>query len=347
MALAWWRMAAWMGLGLGLGACDDKPAAPAATQSAVDAGVNVEVRAAASIAPVASAASVPTTHDGILDDADKWLALGAPSTVKVIDAGAEPRSVLRYDLPEGAKQSTDMRMAMVFEVRASGNDMPRQKVPELVLRLDLTALSRSAEGVRVEGVISKVSTEPTSDEERKLAAGMSRALASIQGLRVSYLTTPEGRVRDVSIANGKNVDAAALSMVDQLKQSFDSMVVPLPSEPVGVGAVWQAVGRMKAGAEVVQFTRFTLKKKDAGVIELTTELTQLAANRSMSMPGNGVTGTLIEFRSHGSGTLRSDLRKLVPESARAEIAGHVVTSVAGVGTMTVDTTLDLRFAPAR
>lgn len=325
-------------------ACDDKPAAPAKLhESPLDAAVAV----VAAPAPVASGLAVPTPKDGILDSAaaDALLALGAPSVVRVLDAGAEPRAVLRYDIPAGTKQSTDMRMAMQLEVRASGNDLPRQKIPDLVLRIDLDAATRDAAGVHVEGIITKVTTEPKDDEEKKLARGMSAALAGIQGLKISYVATPEGRVRDVAIAKGAKVDSTALSMLDQMKQSFDSMVVPLPTEPVGVGAVWQVVGRMKAGAEVVQFAHFTLKKRTGDQIELESELTQLAAARAVSMPGNGMTGKLEEFRSSGKGSIRADLRKLVPERASGDVDGHVVSTVQGVGAMTVDTTLSLQFTP--
>lgn len=335
----------WVALGLAtIFGCEDRtPAAkrepaPAAPSSVADAAVG---------AAALPGFAMPSPKDGVLDPAaaDALIALGAPSMVRVTDPGAEPRSVLRYDIPAGSKQSTDMRMAMQLEVRAAGNDVPRQKIPDLVMRIDLIAASRDATGLFVQGVISKVSMEPKGEDEKKLARAMGAALQGIQGLAISYVATPEGRIRDVAIASGSKVDPAALSMLDQMKQSFDSMVVPLPTEPVGVGATWQALGRMKAGAEVVQFARFTLKKKEGAVIELDSQLTQLAAARDMSVPGSGATGKLEEFRSGGTGSIRADLGKLVPERASGSVDGHVISTVPGVGTMTVDTTLELQFAP--
>ena len=218
------------------------------------------------------------------------------------------------------------------------------------MRLDLSAGTRDAAGLHVEGVISKVSTEPKSDAEKKLARSLAATVQRIQGLKLSYVATPEGRLRDIKIAEGTNVDATALQMLDQMKQSFDSMVVPLPTEPVGVGAVWQVIGRMKAGAEVLQFARYTLRKVEvkpgAGtVIELDNETKQLAAARGMSIPGNGTTGKLEEFRSSGKGSIRADLGQLVPERASGDVDGHVVSTVPGVGAMTVDTKLNLQFVP--
>ena len=331
-----------LGLGFGVLGCDPEPKK---AQPALD--LPPIASAAPSAAASSTAVAVPTPKDGVLEPAaaDALLLLGAPSIVRVVDAGAAPRAVLKYDVPAGQKQSTDMRMAMELEVRASGNDLPRQKVPDLVMRLDLVATTRDAAGVHVDGVISKVATEPKSDDEKKLAKSMGAALAGIQGLKMAYVATADGRVRDIKIAAGGAVDSAALQMLDQLKQSFDSMVVPLPTEPVGVGAVWQVVGRMKAGAEVVQFSRYTLKKKEGAVIELESEITQLAAARAMSV--NGTTGKLEEFRSTGKGSIRADLGKLVPERASGDVAGHVVSTVPGVGAMTVDTTLNLQFMPVR
>lgn len=326
--------------------CDSKEPTPA---------VKPAPSASAAPAPVASNAAipVPTPKDGVVEAgaADALLTLGAPSIVRVLNAGAEPRAMLRYEVPAGSKQSTDMRMAMELEMRAAGSDLPRQKVPDLVMRLDLLAATRDAAGVRVDGVISKVSMEPKSEEEKKLARSMGAALAGIQGLKLSYVATPEGRVRDIKIAAGAAVDSTSLQMLDQMKQSFDSMVVPLPNQPVGAGAVWQVVGRMKAGAEVLQFSTYTLRKLEPGkpspTIELDSELVQLAAARAMAVPGNGTTGKLEEFRSSGKGSIRADLGKLVPERATGDMDGHVISTVPGVGTMTVDTTMNLQFVPVK
>ncbi len=329
-------------------ACDTKEPAPAKPAPRAPAMV-----AAATPATASSAIPIPTPKDGVVEAAaaDALLTLGAPSLVRVLNAGAEPRVLLRYEVPAGSKQSTDMRMAMELEMRAAGNDLPRQKVPDLVMRMDLVAATRDASGVRVDGVISKVTTEPKSDDEKKLARSMAKALAGIQGLRVSYVATPEGRVRDITIAAGAAVDPRSLEMLDQMKQSFDSMVVPLPNEPVGVGAAWQVVGRMKAGAEVLQFSTYTLRKLEVGksspIVELDSELVQLAAARAMSVPGNGATGKLEEFRSSGKGSIRADLGKLVPERATGDVQGHVISTVPGFGIMTVDTTMNLQFVPVK
>ena len=321
-----------------LAACDSrdapKPSGPAPVQAAP----------AASSPSTARAAEVePTPKDGVVLDADAILPVGAPSVVRLLETGGEPRTVLRYAIPSGAEEVAELHLGIVVEMKAKGSDLPKQNVPEIILRLELAS---GADG-HVDGTITKLTLEPKTTAEQALAKQMQPTLVGLQGLKLGYTMTPEGRVHDVKLAPGAESSATSRQMLDQLTQSLDSMVVPLPIEPVGVGAVWQVISRLRAGADVLEFAKYRLQKQTGAVLELTSELTQLAASRSMAVPGGSTTGKLESFQSSGTGSVRADLGKLVPQSAKASVHGLVVSTVAGVGSMSVDSTLELAASSVR
>lgn len=323
---------------------DPKPAP--ATDAAPPAVTSAASPPTASTADAGAGLTLPDAIDGILEanKADAVVALGKPPVVRVLDAGREPRRALRYAFAEGTKQVVDMRMGLELEVRGVGAGEPKQAVPDVVFRLELTAKEKTAAGEsKIEGSIVKVSVEPKGDSERALAARFEPTLRGLHGMRFSYVCSPDGRLHDVETAAGSKTDVNTLQMLEQLKQSFDSIVAPLPSEPLGEGARWQALSRVRAGADVLQLTTFTLAHLKGNEMELTSVLDQVAATRTITM--SGVTGTLKEFKSSGKSAMTSDLTKLAPSRLQGGLDGHVVSNVPGVGSMTVDTKLDLQFVP--
>lgn len=294
--------------------------------------------------PAVGGFELPKAANGVLTPAqsDAVLKTGQPAVVKVLDAGAEPREALAYDLKADSKQATEMRMNMEMGISAAGKAMPPTAIPELAIVLDLSNGKKNDAGeFPVTGVVSKVTTKATTETEKKLAAALEPALGAMRGLKITYLVSPKGRTRDVKV-EAKGVDPNVKQMVDQMKQSFDSMVAPLPEEPVGKGAKWVVINRVNAGADILQFTTYTLKSKEGSALELDTDVKQFAASSALVTP-QGPGGEITEFSSAGNGTSVFDLTKLAPEKGTGNVNGKLGINAPGLGAMTVDTKVKMSF----
>ena len=115
----------------------------------------------------------------------------------------------------------------------------------------------------------------------------------------------------------KGFPPGAQALVEGINQSFESMVAPLPVEPVGLGAKWQVISRMAAsGADLLQSATYTLKARDGVKATLDMVTTQLSASdtiKALGSPGGAVTHVK-SFSSGGTGTTKIDTTSVVPES---------------------------------
>jgi hypothetical protein len=135
-----------------------------------------------------------------------------------------------------------------------------------------------------------------------------------------------------------------------MSQSFESMVTPLPSEPVGVGARWQVITRISSGgADLLQSTIYTLKSRDGSRARLEETVVQLSASDTIHAPQMpaGMAAKVKAFSSTGQGTAQLDLKSVTPESGTLSLKTSMTIAVAGAGVdasdeSTVDTTTNVQ-----
>src|SRR5207244_3352106 len=120
----------------------------------------------------------------------------------------------------------------------------------------------------------------------------------------------------------KGLPPAAQQMIQGMNQSFEAMVVPLPSEAVGTNAKWQVVSRLaSSGADLVQSATYTLRARTGSKATIEVSLVQLAASDTIKVPGApaGVVAHVKSFNSGGTGTQQLDTKVVAPEGGAMQI----------------------------
>jgi hypothetical protein len=343
----------------GAAACE-APAPRDHSGGAASAPASAAPRASAAAAPLTDAApakaSASAADDGLLAEgaADRVLARGQPPVVRLLDAGAEPRAPLAYAVPRGAKTSVDLALDVAMTIRMGDAAPPMTSVPRMVMTLDLSAAELEASGdAKVAAKVRRLLVEPKTPADEAIAKEMRPSLDLLKGLGMTYWLTPTGSVRDVKVALPPTAPVAAQHALASVSQSFDSMVAPLPREPIGRGARWQVVSRVtSSGADLLQEATCTLVERDGPHGTLAVEVSQRAASREVRVPGmpDGVKAILRYFRSVGSGRSEIDTRQLAPSAGKLEVATVMTLDVetgglgAPVPPMHVDTSITVTFA---
>jgi hypothetical protein len=249
---------------LALGACNDTPPEPTrrAPASIAASATNSVAAASASIAaespaPSASAAAAPPTAmppstQGVLGDgvADQIIARGAAPFVRVLSPGEEPRAVLEYAPAEERTVVIGMRLDLEVQV-TEGLKPSVMRPPTVGMNLSVRAGMRGPAGVPIHGSIGKASLLgplPNAEAKKKLE----RAVRQLDGMTIDYSLGADGTMSDVKVAT-KDDDGSAAELIDQVRESFSSLVAPLPRQPVGVGATWQAVSPVDAGVDTLHY----------------------------------------------------------------------------------------------
>lgn len=282
--------------------------------------------------------------------ADKVMKQGDPTRVSLVDAGSEPKVELKYDLPLASKETTVMKMDMTMKMdlgAAAGPGAPGAMVlPQVEMALDMsTADKKESNGdVRLVGMVSNVKVSAGTDPmQQQVGKAMGDALTGMKGMKISYFVTPKGRTHDVKVDLPAGAPAQAKMMVDQTKQSFENLMAPLPDEAVGVGGKWVVLTRVSTGADIIQWTTYTLKKRDGSKVELDAVVTQLAAAPTISggqMPG---TANIDSFSSGGTGLTSMDLTRIAPDTGNANVKNGMSFSANGQA-MKIETTVKLGFS---
>jgi predicted small lipoprotein YifL len=279
--------------------------------------------------------ALPKAKDGVLAPgaADKVLPVGAQPIIRLIDAGAEPRSDLSYALNKGGTQKLQMSMDMVMSMRMGAKSLPPTTIPTMSMQLDMAITDKSPSGEwKVDSKLTRVTVSAKGAQQEQMAAAMRPQVEGMKGLGMGYWINGKGHVRDVKLDIPKNFPAAAQQMLQGMNQSFESMVAPLPNEPVGVGARWQVISRMaSAGADLLQSATYTLKARDGGKATLEVKLVQLAASDSINAPGMppGVTTQVKSFSSGGSGTSLLDTKNVAPDTGSMALKTAMDIAVKG------------------
>ncbi|HEY4116738.1 MAG TPA: hypothetical protein VGM56_02730 [Byssovorax sp.] len=293
-------------------------AAPSAAPSASPSGT---ASAAAKSEPSTFAAAIaPEAPSGVMRPgaADKLLKPGGDPIVKLLDAGEEPRSKLAYALEKGSAQDLDIAQETTAGMQVGVEKMPPTKAPRMSMRLKLDVRDKNEAGeAEVLAKLVKVSLETQGPADEAAAKQMKPLIDAMTGISWSYWMSSHGRVRDMKMEDARYKDAGT-ELLGLLTQSFESMAVLLPEEPVGLGAKWQVVTRVQSmGADILQLETFTLKKREATRASLDVSLTQIAASDSVHPPNMqpGAAAKVVAFKSSANGHTEFAAKRVGPNDA--------------------------------
>ncbi|HTB84333.1 MAG TPA: DUF6263 family protein, partial [Candidatus Sulfotelmatobacter sp.] len=242
----------------------------------------------------------------------------AISPVKLLDAGSEPRKILRLHPVVGDKQSMTMNMQMSMAMSAAGNSMPAMNLPAMVMSMDSEVKDISPDGqISYAIMFSSADVVPDKDTPPATAAVMKTALAGLQGVSGTAKMSDRGVVKSIDLKVPPDAGAQLGQTIGQMKDSFSSSSSPLPEEAVGAGAKWEYHTRLKSqGMNMDQTMTMELVSIDGDTLNLRTTITQSAANQkieSPAMPGQKI--DLTKLTGTGTGTTSLDLNHLMPQTA--------------------------------
>ncbi len=165
----------------------------------------------------------------------------------------------------------------------------------------------------------------------------------IKGMSVGYLVDPLGKATDVSLKVAGPSNAATDKLIGEMKHQFESLVPPLPEQPIGVGAEWQVIQRVNSGVEILQWTTYKLTKKKGDKIKLTATVQQLAASATVMTPQKSAAPViLLSYDGSGSAETSMALSSIVPDAGVGSVK-NVIRFEEAKRPITTETLVKLEF----
>ncbi len=227
--------------------------------------------------PPAPVAEKPATPDPTPPPAAGPAEITVPAmktTVKLVSPGKGKREPLRYTNKAGAKQQVEVAMDFAAKEIHTGKSPADQIVPTIVLAGEAEIKSVDKDG-NAAYVLTVSSTDARANESKIPIEQFKLVLGSLAGLVISSTINPTGTAGDVNLKIEKPNDMTG-GALELLKMTLPQFPV-LPTEPIAVGAKWQATTSTKLAdkLDITQITDYELVSHKGAVwtIKSTTKVT--------------------------------------------------------------------------
>lgn len=260
---------------------------------------------------------------------------GEPS-VKVIEAGAEPREVLRLQAQAGNQQKIKMTIHMKMGLVAPELSSDMMSLPAMNLAATVTTKEVSTNGeAQIEIVIDEAGVAKDPATPAEAAQEMEKQMAGLKGLTMTAVVTDRYFTRKIEAIIPAGTSADQREGMEEIKDAFGNAEFLLPEVAVGVGAKWEIKKKTKQqGISVNETIRHELISRDGAKLVVKSITTQSAANQKIPNP---IMPTLKVDMTKMSGTATEtatiDLTRTLPIEARVEEKSEILMSVNHLGKM--------------
>jgi hypothetical protein len=242
-------------------------------------------------------------------------ARASASQVKLLEAGAEPRAVLRLHPKAGDKQKLETTLKMDIGIKVAEMESPPMKMPAMKMTLELTIQSVSPQGdIAYEIVATDASATDEPGVMPQVAEALKASLAGMKGASGKGTFSSRGLNKGTEFKLPAGADPKTQQTSEQLKEAFSNFAVPLPEEAVGPGAKWEFRMPVKSqGITIDQIATYQLVSVESDRVITKSTIAQRAANQKISNPAMpGLKLDLTKMTGTGSGGVTFDLSRLAP-----------------------------------
>ncbi|MEE4023156.1 hypothetical protein V1Y59_08715 [Gordonia sp. PKS22-38] len=227
-----------------------------------------------------------------------------PAEITVLDAGTGERR------PPAASPDRTSPQTVTLEttssVRSAGDDQTQ------TVQMPLDAVFHCTDSTDLEVTLGSV-TSPD--------AALAEQLESVAGSRAGLAIGPGSMPISLRLLPADDAGPEARLAVEQTLLQALQMSVPLPTEPIGVGAQWRVERTIDSAMTITQQIDATLAAWDGNRMTIDVTVEETPVNSVFAIPGSQDSLTITRFTNTGTGQLTLDLTRGLPVSGSIELGG--------------------------
>jgi hypothetical protein len=212
----------------------------------------------------------------------------APATpavqIDLVDAGAEPRRLLRYHPAAGTRQRGTIRSAQTQDVLAAGRRLGTQKFPGT--EVDFELVVDSSVGGRLLGLLRLDRIRSDEPHSRLLGepGDLERAVAGLRVTPIRLELDDRGIADTTALELPENLRDVR-DLMNALVQGAASAAIPLPAEPVGEGSVWRERSHdpIRFGVAGTIVTEYRLRRSSGERLEVDIAIQMPTESQTLNM----------------------------------------------------------------
>lgn len=249
--------------------------------------------------------------------------------VELLNAGAEPRSPLRYAFKKGVVEKGTLTQELEVTSELVGRTRDTVKDPPFTIAFAVThgPLDKKGNftyGFRLTDI--KVDTAAIKSAEKKKA--LATAIKDLKRQKGTASTDARGRAVTTNIEVAEDESRFKDARSQNINKAL-SDAMPFPEAPVGVGARWRSTYIDASGQDLVR-ADFELVERSGDTAVLKVFVVQESYSRNLVLPDlpPGVSAWIDRARVTVTALRKMDLTRAIPD-ATAEANGDIVLTVQG------------------
>ena len=241
----------------------------------------------------------------------------AADPVQLLDAGAEPRRELRYNL--AAMQGGVMVMDMDMDMTMSNPMMPatEQMMPRMSMQMSLQNVQvMSGDRLRYDFTLNQTQILPRTGANPALIPALEAAMATMGTMSGYAVIDSRGSTIETDMVS-TTTDPAMAAQLQSIEDSMKNMTAPFPLAAVGPGARWSVPMEVStAGFTISQTATYELVSLTGDAVILNMTIAQSAQAQRIESPDvpAGMAMYIDSYSGVGTGTMTIQLSSLVPTS---------------------------------
>jgi hypothetical protein len=257
--------------------------------------------------------------------------------VLLLDAGAAPKTPLRYKIAEGT--TTKSNMDFTIATLATTDDAAALSiVPGVRLHIVSGPAMVTEKGVTFEVNITKAEAAVPQGLDPDLAAELQQSAEILDDVGGTVEMNDRGIALSAELndkAKSPDLPVRLLMMIVNARSTLSRVV--LPAEPVGLGARWESRKELTLyGFKVQQVDSYTLVERVGDEIKLNVAVTQNALPQTVDFPDDEISISVEQMMANANGEIILNLNALESDAAASGEATDRLSVTGPEGSKTVD-----------
>lgn len=287
---------------------------------------NPEYAASDSLADAATLAQTP-----VLDIENMSIA-----PISVLNPGAEPRQILKFNPVVNSQQQSVMRMDMQGTMNTSGftQTLPPMPTTQFTLSTEVDRIDEAGNRY-IDFEYTDVSVADSDTLPPEAIEAMRSQLQQMEGLSGSWMINEQGYLSQFAMTPPENMSGPMAQSLQQMTDSMQQMSAPLPTEAIGIGAQWQMPYDLSMnGIDMSGVATYELVSIEGDRITLNTSVTQqgnASTLTGLGLPEN-MNMSVQQLDSSGQGIIEIDLNQVMPTYGDISMTSNSRFTVENQGT---------------
>lgn len=272
--------------------------------------------------------------------------VGAPAIVTLSAPGAEPRRALRYSFTKGHQDQMSMTMAMGMAMDMQGMALPSIDLPTAHMKATMTTNDISGTGdASITAVLDGMTWDAGGDPT---ILALLQSAGDVKGMTYTVSMNRRGIMGKTDLDLSKIANPQLAQIMGSMSSSLQSLSLPLPEEPVGLGAKWEVRQALSTGMRMYQRVQAELTAVSDHDCIIKVTVSQMAPPQAVSNPAlpAGIQASLDKLEGSGAGTMTIRFDSVVPTSEISSRTATTMSMDAGTGVQQIGLTATLKMSVA-